>query len=52
MITKSKAIDLYRKKKRRAGTVPLEDWTAAAPPQAEGWRGGRGGPGHCGPAPA
>ena len=26
MITKSKAIDLYRKKKRRAGTVPLEDW--------------------------
>ena len=34
MITKSKAIDLYRKKKRRAGTVPLEDWTAAAPPQA------------------
>ena len=36
MITKSKAIDLYRKKKRRAGTVPLEDWAAAAPPQAEG----------------
>ena len=30
MITKSKAIDLYRKKKRRAGTVPLEDWAAAA----------------------
>ena len=25
MITKSKAIDLYRKKKRRAGTVPLEE---------------------------
>ena len=42
MITKSKAIDLYRKKKRRAGTVPLEDWAAAAPPQAEGVERGDG----------
>ena len=42
MITKSKPIDLYRKKKRRAGTVPLEDWAAAAPPQAEGVERGDG----------
>ena len=42
MITKSKAIDLYRKKKRRAGMVPLEDWAAAAPPQAEGVERGDG----------
>ena len=42
MITKSKAIDLYRKEKRRAGTVPLEDWAAAAPPQAEGVERGDG----------
>lgn len=53
MITKSKAIDLYRKKKRRAGTVPLEDWAAAASTPGRGCgAGGRGGPGHCGPAPA
>lgn len=51
MITKSKAIDLYRKKKRRAGTVPLEDWTAAAPPQAEGVERGTGWPGPLRPCP-
>ena len=47
MITKSKAIDLYRKKKRRAGTVPRR----TTPGRGCG-AGGRGGPGHCGPAPA
>ena len=42
LITNSKAIDLYRNKPRRAGTVPLEDCTAAAPPQAEGVERGDG----------
>ena len=42
MITKSKAIDLYRKKKRRAGTVPLEDWPPPHHPsrgveRGDGW---------------
>lgn len=52
MITKSKAIDLYRKKKRRAGTVPLEDWAAAAPtPRPRVWSGGTGWPGPLRPCP-
>ena len=42
MIKKRKAIDLYGKKKRGGGTVPLVDWTAAAPPQAEGVERGDG----------
>ena len=52
MITKSKAIDLYRKKSGGQGTVPLEDWAAAAPPQAEGVGRGTGWPGPLQPCPA
>lgn len=53
MITKSKAIDLYRKKKAAGGDGPTGglDRRRTTPGRGCG-AGGRGGPGHCGPAPA
>ena len=52
MITKSKAIDLYRKKSGGGGRSPWRTGPPPHHPRPRVWSGGRGGLGHCGPAPA
>lgn len=51
MITKSKAIDLYRKKRRRAGTVPWRTGPPPHHPRPRVWSGGTGWPGPLRPCP-